>query len=121
MPRNISFSMTTQQIYRREKTVTRRIGWAFLKPGDVLQAVEKAQGLKKGEKVKRICKIVVESTRWEPLNAITQSDCISEGFPDMTPNDFVEMFCRVNRWEPDKDVNRIEFRYIEDQHVYNSQ
>ena len=43
--RNISFSMTTEQVRRREKTVTRRLGWSDLKPGTILQAVEKAQGL----------------------------------------------------------------------------
>ena len=60
--RNISFSMTTEAVRRREKTVTRRLGWWNLKPGTVLQAVEKAQGLKKGEHVKPICliRVVVE-------------------------------------------------------------
>jgi len=116
MPRNISFSMTTEQVRRREKTVTRRIGWAFLKPGDVLQAVEKAQGLKKGEKVVRICEIVVESTRWEPLAKITKEDCGREGFPEMSPDQFIDMFCRANNWKPSLDVNRIEFTYIDDQH-----
>jgi len=112
MPRNMSFSLTTEQMRRREKTVTRRIGWAFLKAGDVLWAVEKAQGLKKGEKVKRICMIRVVSQRWEPLNSITKDDCVREGFPEMEPAQFVEMFCRANRWEPWKDVNRIEFEYL---------
>lgn len=117
MPRNMSFSMTTEQVYRQQKTVTRRIGWGFLKPGDVLQAVEKAQGLKKGEKVKRICKIVVESTRWEPLCKITKEDCIKEGFPEMSPEQFVNMFCKANKWASYMDVNRIEFRYLKDQHA----
>ena len=117
MSRNMSFTMTTEQVRRREKTVTRRIGWAFLKPGDVLCAVEKAQGLKKGEKVKRICKIVVVSTRWEPLDDITKEDCVKEGFPEMAPHEFCAMFCRANNWESGKDVNRIEFGYLEDQHM----
>ncbi len=119
MPRNMSFSLTTEQMRRREKTVTRRIGWAFLRDGDVLWAVEKAQGLKKGEKVKRICLISVVFQRWEPLNSITKDDCVREGFPEMAPDEFVEMFCRANKWTPNKQVNRIEFRYIEDQHVKN--
>ncbi|MEJ2655579.1 MAG: hypothetical protein P8012_00075 [Desulfobacterales bacterium] len=102
MPRNMS----------REKTVTRRVGWNFLKPGDILQAVEKAQGLKKGEKVKRICLIRVISCRHEPLNKITAADCILEGFPEMSPREFVNMFCAANKWHPSKDVNRIEFEYI---------
>ncbi len=82
MPRNMSFSMTTDQVYRKQKTVTRRFGWWFLKPGDVLWAVEKTMGLRLGETVTRICPIKIISTRREPLNAITTDDCVKEGFPD---------------------------------------
>ncbi len=57
MPRNMSFSMTTAQFRARTKTVTRRLGWWNLKPGDVIMGVEKAMGLKKGEKVKRLGRI----------------------------------------------------------------
>ena len=46
--------MTTEAVRRREKTVTLRLGWWKLQPGTILQAVEKAQGLKKGEHVKPI-------------------------------------------------------------------
>lgn len=31
--RNMSFSMTTEQMYQQTQTVTRRLGWSFLKPG----------------------------------------------------------------------------------------
>lgn len=105
--------MTTQAVRERRKTVTRRIGWAELKAGDCLMAVEKAQGLKKGEHVVRLGPICIVSARWEPLNAIDQADVIREGFPDMTPSEFVEMFCKHNKWEPDKDVRRIEFEYLD--------
>ena len=46
MPRNMSFALTTEQVRRREKTVTRRRGWWFLKPGDIVTAVKKARGLR---------------------------------------------------------------------------
>ncbi len=52
--RNMSFMLTTQQMQDRTKDVTRRVGWWFLKPGDVIMAVEKGMGLKKGEKIKRM-------------------------------------------------------------------
>ena len=42
--------LTKEQILARTKTVTRRLGWWFLKPGDVVWACEKCMGLKKGEK-----------------------------------------------------------------------
>ena len=47
--RNMSYAMTTQQIIDETKDVTRRLGWADLRPGDRVQACEKCQGLKKGE------------------------------------------------------------------------
>lgn len=40
MPRHMSFSMTTEAVRRREKTVTRRLGWSDLKPGTLLWPVE---------------------------------------------------------------------------------
>ena len=61
MPRNMSFMLTTEQIRNRTKTVTRRLGWQFLKTGDVLNACVKCQGLKPGETVERLCQIRVTS------------------------------------------------------------
>lgn len=39
-------------------------------------------------------------------------EVILEGFPDMTPPEFVDMFCRHNKCRPDKLVNRIRFEYL---------
>jgi hypothetical protein len=52
--RLISFSLTTDQIRNRTKTVTRRLGWARLKPGTLLQPIVKGQGIPKGGKVETI-------------------------------------------------------------------
>jgi len=49
--------LTTSQIKNKPKTVTRRLGWWYLQPGNIINAVEKGMGLKKGEKVKKICQI----------------------------------------------------------------
>ena len=111
MPRNMSFMLTKEQIRAKTKTVTRRLGWWFLKPDDVVWACEKCMGLKKGEKVRRICLIQIVDTHPEPLTAITQEECAKEGFPDMTPGQFIKMFCDFDRCKPDTIVNRIEFRY----------
>jgi hypothetical protein len=113
MPRNMSFSLTTEQFKARQKWVTRRLGWDFLKPGDLVQAVEKSMGLKKGEKVQRLCLIRIKSIRKEPLNKITQEDVIAEGFPNRTPADFIQMMVDHHRVKPDVMVNRIEFEYVE--------
>lgn len=76
--RNISFAKTLDQIRQRTKTVTRRTGWAWLEEGTLLRPVEKAMGLKKGEKVQPIfddgtC-IRVVSVRRERLDAIEEHD-----------------------------------------------
>lgn len=113
MPRNMSFMFTKKQIRDRTKRVTRRLGWWFLKNGDVLNAVEQCQGLKKGEKVKHLCQIRVKSTRKERLYEIDQQDCIAEGFPDLSPDEFIEMFCKSHKkCLPETSVNRIEFEYV---------
>ena len=112
MPRNMSFMLTTEQIKNQTKTVTRRLGWKFLQIGDVLNAVEKCQGLKKGEKIKRLCQIRVVDVRREMLYEITQYGCIKEGFFDLTPVEFVEMFCKEMKCTPYTFVTRIDFEYI---------
>ena len=110
--RNMSFSITTSQMYSRLKTVTRRLGWDFLRPGDVVMAVEKAQGLKKGEHVKPIGKIKIVSIDCEPLSNITIDDVQREGFAKMNVPEFVHMFCNANKCEPSTLINRIEFEVL---------
>ncbi len=115
MPRNMSFSLTTEQIRRRTKTVTRRKGWRFLTPGDVLNACVKCMGLKPGEKVEKICQIRVVDVRREPLNAIYaegQAGADREGFPLISPKRFVDVFCKHMGGSRDQEVTRIEFEYI---------
>jgi len=118
MPRNISFFMTTDQVRNKTKDVTRRLGWSFLKGGEILNACVKCQGLKKGEKIDRICQIRVKSVRSEPLDAITDDDVRREGFPNMTTGEFIDFFCdghkgpNGKRISDDHPVNRIEYEYI---------
>lgn len=119
--RNISFSMTTQQYEDGDKDVTRRMGWEDLEPGDVLMAVEKGMGLKKGEKIRKLGHLRVISARREPLDAIIHTpaygveECRREGFPDMTPAEFVAFFCKGHKGcTPDTIVTRIEFEKLED-------
>lgn len=114
----MAFSMTTKQMRDRSKDVTRRIGWADLKAGDRVGAIVKGQGLKKGEKVKRICVIEVVSNELEEIASgildrqDAQEEVNREGFPDLTPHQFVEMFCKANRCAWFQKVNRIEFKYV---------
>ena len=119
MPRLMSFSLTTEQVRARTKTVTRRTGWARLRAGDRLVAVEKAMGLKKGETVVRLGEIVVVDARWEPLQTLLDDpiygldEVLAEGFPDTTLRDFVAFFCRTHRGVTlDTPVRRIQFDYL---------
>lgn len=111
--RNMSFSITTYQVKNRTKTVTRRLGWHFLKEGDLICAVEKAQGLKKGQKVKKICNMRIVKINTEPLFSITEEDVTKEGFPLLDKMMFIEMFMKANNCNPEAIVNRIEFEYVE--------
>lgn len=113
MPRNMSFALTTDQVRAGTKDVTRRLGWGNLKPGERFWAVVKAMGLKPGEKIQRICLLECVSNTREELRRITADDVEREGFPDMTPAEFVSMFCEHMRCTPRTKVNRIEFKRVE--------
>ncbi len=108
----MSFMLTTEQVRTKTKTVTRRLGWWFLKPGDILNACVQCQGIKKGEKIEKICQIRVVALQTEPLWWIKDEECVKEGFPDYTRGDFIEMFCKEMKCDSSKIVNRIEFEYI---------
>lgn len=120
--RNLSFALTTQQMRDRTKTVTRRKGtwWStVLKPGDLVCAVEKSQGIPKGGLV-RLGVIRIVSVRVEPLVAITAHDgvgceeTVREGFPDMVALAFVQMFIRHMGGTPGQHVTRIEFEHTDE-------
>lgn len=113
MPRNMSFMLTTEQIRNRTKTVTRRLGWDFLKPGDIINACEKCMGLKKGEKIVKLATLRVTDKRKIDMESIDDADLVREGFPEMSRSEFVEMFCRTHKCSSGQMVNRIEFEYID--------
>lgn len=110
---NMSFALTEAQILDQSKDVTRRLGWLKLKAGDLIQPVKKCMGLKPGEKVEKLGPPVrVVSVRREELHWITPDDCRREGFPDMTGDDFIAMFCATHKGcTPATEITRIEFAY----------
>lgn len=119
--RNISFMLTTPQFLDRTKDVTRRIGWVFLMPGELLMGAEKCQGLGPGGRMRRLGTIRVVSVRREKLEEMTnrwrygQEECRREGFPDLNPAQFVNFFCTANKAQkvrPQTVVTRIEFEHV---------
>ena len=120
MPRNMSFSLTTEQIRNRIKTVTRRKGWKFLRAGDVLNACVKCMGLSPGEQIERLGQIRVIGVRREPLSRMTTDldygrvEVLREGFVGMYPSEFVKMFCKHMGDTADQEVTRIKFEYLDE-------
>ncbi|MEW7986625.1 MAG: hypothetical protein AB2799_12600 [Candidatus Thiodiazotropha sp.] len=118
MPRNMSFALTTEQFKNRTKTVTRRKGWKFLKPGDVVMGCKKCMGLKPGEKLERLGLIKITDVRREQLAEMMfdhyygQKETELEGFPEMYPDDFIEMFCEHMGGDETQEVTRIQYEYL---------
>lgn len=112
MPRLMSVALTTAAVRSRTKSVTRRAGWLMLQPGDQLTLCPKVRGRRAGEALERIVIVDVTSVRREQLNTITADDVVAEGFPNMTPAEFVEFFCNSHRGvTPHTQVTRIEWAY----------
>ena len=111
--RNISFALTTEQFVKRQKTVTRRLGWEDLQPGELLCGVLKGMGLRPGEKIVRLGIIVVTDVTRETLNCVDDLEVKREGFHWLTPENFVDLFCKSHsRCTPQTLVTRIEFQYL---------
>ena len=112
MPRLMSVALTTEQVRNRTKTVTRRTGWLMLKAGDELTLCPKARGRRQGEPLERIVTVTVTSVRRERLDAVTPADVAAEGFPQMSPEQFVRFFCGTHPdIAPGSVITRIEWRY----------
>lgn len=115
---NMSFALTTEAMRQYKKFVTRRYGWSKAYCGQIIQAVEKSQGLKKDEKIVPIYEIQLLTPRWERLDRMIsepeygQREVILEGFPEMPPAQYVEMLCDFDKKRPEELVNRLEFRYL---------
>lgn len=110
----MSFALTETQYVDGTKDITRRLGWLTLKPGDKFMGVDKAMGLKKGEKSRVLGASIVLDVRREPLFYITDKEVEREGFPGKTAAWFVEMFCKANKCTPMVEITRIEFKRLKD-------
>ena len=126
--RLMSFSLTTAAMRDKTKKVTRRRGWTMLKAGDRVMACEKVMGRRRGEPIVKIGEIEIVGVSFESLNCMTAvpaygaAEVVLEGFPDMTPAEFVTMFCRTHKGSMGKKkvepctpatvVARIEFRHL---------
>lgn len=129
MSRLMSVALTEPAVRDRRKTVTRRLGWKTLKPGDRLTLCRKVMGRKRPdgmvEPLIRIAEVEVVDVRREQLWHITDEDIAREGvdpalFVDCytdtgqpTAQAWVTWFCEQMDVRPDDLVTRIEWRYLD--------
>jgi hypothetical protein len=93
----MSVALTEDAVRARRKTVTRRLGWRMLKPGDRLTLCRKVMGRRDGEPLVRICEVEVVDVRREQLWNITDEDVEREGFDldEWQASDFVSSSART--------------------------
>lgn len=130
MARLMSVAFTEDAVRNRTKTVTRRKGWLFVKPGDQLTLCRKVMGRKPGEPLVRIAEVEVVSVERQPLRSIGNCGCHPwpdnqgtysateverEGFPGIDPDEFVRRFFIDAQGMARTDlVTRIEWRYLDE-------
>ncbi|GLZ34850.1 hypothetical protein Lesp02_70370 [Lentzea sp. NBRC 105346] len=122
MPRLMSVAFTEDAVRNRTKTVTRRKGWQFLKPGDRLTLCRKVMGRKPDEPLVRIAEVEVVTVVRERLDLLVlwfdgygAREMAKEGFPGMDPAEFVERFFVEAQGIGHSDtVTRIEWRYLDE-------
>ena len=119
MSRLMSVSHTERAVVERRKTVTRRLGWTFLRPGDRLTLCRKVMGRKPGEPLVRLAEVEVVSVRRESLSAITDADVEREGVDaalETAGRTEAEVWASWFAWtmgcSVDDEVTRIEWRYL---------
>ena len=115
----MSVSHTEAAVVARTKTVTRRLGWTFLKPGDRLTLCRKVMGRREGEPLVRLAEVEIVSVRREPLYRFPAEDILREGVPvehfggqTPTPFEWVDWFRRAMGCHVMDNVTRIEWRYL---------
>jgi hypothetical protein len=120
--RRMSFSHSAPELRERLQTVTRRLGWRFLKPDDLIEAVEHVPGSERdpGAPTRTLAVLRVRNVRVEPLSRLltdatyAEDELPREGFPCWSRDDFIARFLREHRLaSADVDITRIEFEIVE--------
>jgi hypothetical protein len=110
----MAVSLTEAQVRDRAKTVARPPGRPVLRPGDRITLYREVPGRHPGETLDRVAAVEVVSVRREPLDAITAADLTAEGFPRMTPAEYVLHFRATHRGcTPQTEITRIAWRYLD--------
>jgi hypothetical protein len=116
--RRMSFPDTAPEVRERLQTVTRRLGWRFVKAGDVIQAVEFESNSSRSPRVLGILR--VRGVRVESLSRLVtdatyaEDELPREGRPCWSRDHFIATFLRRHRLKhANVDITRIEFDYVD--------
>jgi len=111
MVRRFVFAVPSPGVENRTKTVSRLSGSVGLIPGALFPAVmrEEAFGACHSRPVGRVR---ILNCRPEPLDQVTEAEVRREGFPDLTPSAFVDLFRAINGGERGQRVTRVEFEWV---------
>lgn len=112
MPAHLHEGLPEDAVRERRKTVTRRLGWKFLKVGDTLTLCRKVMGRKPDEPLVRIAEVRVVDVRREALWDIADEDVEREGFADWDRHMFVGFFCSAMNCDPSTEITRVEWEYL---------
>lgn len=123
MAKRMACSLTIDQVRDRTKTVTRRHvdTWRTLVVGDRLTLIEKGMGLKAGEHQVELADVEIVAVSIQPLHLVDgPGELAAEGFPNMSPAEFVTMWCASHGYAGLKPITaklyvpcrRIGFRYL---------
>lgn len=126
MSRLMSVAFTEEQVLRRQKTVTRRLGWwkdktgrRLLLPGDTVTLCRKVMGRKPGEPLVRITDVEIVDVRREQLSdVVLPGELAAEGFPEWDNDvagacEFIVRFFVPQGIDHADEVTRIEWRYLD--------
>ena len=78
-----------------------------------------AESVRDSKKAKVSKYLAITDLRWEPLRRMIDEseygavEVIREGFPGMTPTEFVAFFCKAMKCTPGTLVHRMEYEYVE--------
>ena len=118
--RLISCAKTIPQVVAQTKTETRRLGWKLARPAWRLIVIERNDYRRGGTPVALACVELIHTAR-ERLCDISPDAVVREGFPEMTPREFIAFFCREMRAAPDVELTVLRWRYLREPDLSESE
>jgi hypothetical protein len=122
--RRMAFPDTASEVRERMQTVTRRPGWRFLKPGDLVLAIDSrphGHAASAGAAAHELAVLRIRDVRVEPLSRLAgdatyaEDELPREGLPCWSTDHFIATFLRRHRLKSaDVDITRIEFEHVEE-------